>query len=83
MGQSTWVASIMHGARQDHGEHLQVCELRHEAVLRKQAREPLHHVRSMRAVVVGIARLVGSLNLLQTLTRLQGRPVSKKLGQDK
>lgn len=58
----------MHCAGQDHGEHLQVCELRHEAVLREEGCEALHHVRSMRAVVVRVARLVGRLELLQEAT---------------
>ena len=57
-GWITWVASVMHGTGEDHGEHLQVCELRHEAVLREEACQALHHVCSMRAVVVRIARLV-------------------------
>ena len=60
----TWVASIMHCTGEDHREHLQVGELRHEAVLRKEARKALYHVCSMRAVVVWVARLVGCLDLL-------------------
>ena len=69
LGQHTWVAGIMHDACQDHGQHLQVSQLRHKAVLRKHAGEALHHIRGMRAVVVRVAPPVCRLNLLQR-TRL-------------
>ena len=60
----TWVAGVVHCTGEDHREHLQVCQLRHEPVLCKEACEALHHVCSMRAVVVWVAGRVGCLNFL-------------------